>query len=382
MREQISRRAVLALGAAGVAALAGCSGGSDARAEAESGAGQSGGAAGGGSGDDGSSSDGSESSDPGLPMREPSVSIDRELSAFDEAALSGGVGKDGIPSIDDPSFAGTDWGNEFMDPADPVFGVIIDGEARAYPQKILVRHEIVNDQFGDRGIAVTYCPLTGTAIGFERGSVEFGVSGMLVNSNLIMYDRATDSWWPQVLGTSILGEHKGNALHEVPVTWTTWERWRDAHPDTGVLEDNTDRAFDYGYDPYGQYNPVGGYYDRDGTLFDTMASDNSHHTKEVFIGARSADGKVAFHKERLRDELLLGADVGGVPYLAAYHHELDSAAVYRNPDEEEFTADGQQYAGPDGDTYAATNLPLERVNAFDAMWFAWYAFYPNTVVVD
>ncbi len=315
-----------------------------------------------------------------LPLGEREVPLADDLVAFEENAESGGVPKDGIPSVDDPSFTDASGGNEMLDPGSPVFGVSLDGDARAYPQYILVHHEIVNDAVANRGIAVTYCPLTGTAIGFERASVEFGVSGLLVNSNLIMYDRETDSLWPQVLGTSVLGERKGLSLRETRVTWTTWERWRETHPDTAVLTEDTGQAFDYDRDPYGSYNPRGGYYASGGPRFATMHSDDRHGDKEVFVGARSADGAVAFHKNRLREDELLTTTVGGVPYLAVYHRDLDSAWVYRNPDRTAVEATEEGYRSG-GQTHGADELPLESVNAVDAMWFAWVGFYPDTAVV-
>lgn len=89
------------------------------------------------------------------------------------------------------------------------------------------------------------------ALGFERGETEFGVSGMLVNSNLIMYDRATDSYWPQILGTAVQGPHRGDGLRQIRVFWTTWERWRSRHPDTRVLSPDTRHMRNYRQDPYG-----------------------------------------------------------------------------------------------------------------------------------
>jgi hypothetical protein len=308
----------------------------------------------------------------------------REYSAFADAAVSGGVPKDGIPSIDDPQFADADDGDDRLSDGDPVFGLVLDGQARAYPQYILVRHEIVNDTLAGRDVAVTYCPLTGTAMGFRRGSDEFGVSGMLVNSNLIMYDRGSESWWPQILGTLVKGPGEsslGRSLGEVRVVWTTWGRWRTVHPETEVLTEDTGQAYEYVRDPYGSYNPRRGYYNNDVLLFDVLTRDERYDPKAVFIGARTSDGAVAFRKDRLREQRLLETTVGDVPYLAAYHEALDSAWVYRNPDGESVTAHESGYAGPAGDEYAADALPLDPVNAFDAMWFAWAAFYPETEVV-
>ena len=396
MTRRPSRRELLALAGSGAVVLAGCIGGGDddAREEAESGPGDdSGGSQAEGNGNSadtdgstGSESNGEESaSTPDseeytLPLQEPTVPLQHSLDTFEQNAVDGGPGKDGIPSIDDPTLGDAAAGDGMMDPGDPVFGVKIDDTARAYPQHVLSYHEIVNDSVGGRNVAVTYCPLTGTAIGFDRGDVEFGVSGMLVSNNLIMYDRATDTWWPQILGVGVLGELTGMALQELPVVWTTWERWRDEHPDTQVLTEETDYARNYDRDPYGSYNPRDGYYDNDRNLFNNLHTDDRFHEKAVFIGARSADGAIAFEKDRLRDEHLVGDSVGGVPYLAAYDGALDTAYVYRNPEELSFQPTGEGYEGPDSQ-YAADELPLSGVNAFDAMWFAWVGFYPETVVV-
>ena len=135
--------------------------------------------------------------------------------------LSGGPGKDGIPSVDSPKYWNVEDANDFLDDGDIVFGLVENGVARAYPQRILVWHEIVNDVVGGVGLAVTYCPLTGTAIAFERGQTEFGVSGRLVNSNLIMFDRDTDTWFPQVLAPSasrarISARHSSNGRSSGP----------------------------------------------------------------------------------------------------------------------------------------------------------------------
>ncbi len=318
------------------------------------------------------------------PFFQHDVDVSRPYTDFADEAVSGGVPKDGIPSIDEPSFADAANGDSRLASDDPVFGIVIDGQARAYPQYILVRHEIVNDELAGQSIAVTYCPLTGTVLGFDREGVEFGVSGMLVNSNLIMYDRDSESWWPQVLGSVVRADSEdvlGRSLTEFRVIWTTWERWRSVYPDTSVLTEDTGEPVSYGTDPYGSYNPRAGYYKNDNILFSPLVEDDRHHPKEVFTGARTSDGKVAFKKDRLRSEQILEATVGDVPYLAAYYEALDTAWVYRNPAGDSYTAVSGGYEGPDGQQYDAHELPLEAVNAFDAMWFAWVSFYPETVVV-
>ena len=148
----------------------------------------------------------------GAPPNHDSVLLPERLADYRRARQDGGPGKDGIPSIDQPRFGRPEAADGFLDDDDRVVGLYLDGQARAYPQRILVWQEIVNDSIGDHRVAVTYCPLTGAAIGFDRGETEFGVSGKLVNSNLIMYDRATDTEYPQILAAGIDGELAGRSF--------------------------------------------------------------------------------------------------------------------------------------------------------------------------
>jgi hypothetical protein len=194
-----------------------------------------------------------------VPTADAVLHLAHDRAALREAAQSGGPPKDGIPSVDEPSFEPADAVGGRLADGDVVFGVARDGVARAYPQAILAHHEIVNDRIAGDPVAVTYCPLTGTAMGFERGGTTFGVSGRLVNNNLIMYDRAAETWWPQVLATSVPGpwnpEPGPASLREFRVAWTTWRRWREAHPEAEVLTEDTGYARNYNRDPYGQYTP-------------------------------------------------------------------------------------------------------------------------------
>jgi len=169
---------------------------------------------------------------------------------------SGGPPPDGIPSIDDPKFTEADNENHVAD-SDIVLGLEINGEAKAYPLSILVWHEIVNDNVGGVPVAVTYCPLCFTNQVFERvldgQSVEFGTSGKLYNSNLVMYDRMTGTYWSQGLGLAIKGELTGQSLNIIPFDVITWGDWKKLHPDTVVLTTNTGHIRAYGVDPYGDY---------------------------------------------------------------------------------------------------------------------------------
>jgi hypothetical protein len=321
-----------------------------------------------------------------LPLREVPLHLGHDRSALVDGDMSGGVGHDGIPSIDDPRFApATDVD---LPDCERVFGVALGGDVRAYPQRILVQHEIVNDVVGGDPVAVTYCPLTGTAQGFYRGGTEFGVSGRLVNSNLIMWDRAADVRWPQIAATGIeVGGRRdaddryvGQSLREFRIVWTTWRRWRNRHPGTLVLTEETGSAKNYNRDPYGSYEPpVSGHYSTDAGRqpnFPLLAYDGAE-SKRVVVGARTAAGAVAFDKRTLMEASVLTGDLGGTPVVAVADERITTGYVYANPEGLDVERDGDAYA-VDGTSAPPGELPLERRLAFDAMWFAWHGFYPDT----
>jgi hypothetical protein len=170
---------------------------------------------------------------------------------------SGGPPKDGIPSIDDPRFVLATEASD-LTPTEPVIALSIGDDARAYPLRILTWHEIVNDTVGGVPVAVTYCPLCNAAIAFERqvdGRVlDFGTTGKLRHSDLVMYDRQTESWWQQYTGIAIVGELAGLALKMLPVRIEAFERFRRQHPDGRVLVPNNPSLRPYGANPYVGYD--------------------------------------------------------------------------------------------------------------------------------
>lgn len=323
-----------------------------------------------------------------IPLREPALHLGHELTAFASEDMSGGVGHDGIPSVDEPRFAQAS--DVELPGCARVFGVDLDGDVRAYPQRILVRHEIVNDVVGGEPVAVTYCPLTGTAQGFYRGGVEFGVSGRLINSNLIMWDRAHDVRWPQIAATATeLGGQRdaenadrllGHSLQEFRIVWTTWNRWRSRHPETLVMTEDTGSARNYNRDPYGSYGPpVTGHYAIEAGRqpnFPLMAYDSAD-SKRVVVGARTPEGAIGFDKRTLMESSVLTGSIGESPVVAVADRALATGYVYSNPDDVEVKRDGEGYV-IDGRTDPADDLSLDRLLAFDAMWFAWYGYYPDT----
>lgn len=176
--------------------------------------------------------------------------------------ISGGVGRTGIPPIDSPLFLQVSAGPQYMDDADPVIALEIQGQTKAYPLDILQGHEIVNDTLNDVPVAVTYCPLCNTAIVFKRQlsgrTLDFGVSGMLRNSDLLMWDRQTESWWQQITGESIVGEMTGTKMEIIPAPIVSWKDYREAFPDGLLLSRETGITRNYDDAPYDGYdNPDG-----------------------------------------------------------------------------------------------------------------------------
>tara|TARA_R110000868_G_scaffold11981_46_gene58241 strand:- start:1575 stop:2642 length:1068 start_codon:yes stop_codon:yes gene_type:complete len=175
---------------------------------------------------------------------------------FDEI-LSGGPPRDGIPSIDDPKFvAAKDITN--LGALEPVIRVEINGDIRAYPLQVMTWHEIVNDIVGGTPVAVTYCPLCNSALVFDRTTdgvmLEFGTTGKLRNSDLVMYDRQTESWWQQFTGTAIVGKLLGTDLRMIPSRVESFERFVNANPDGKVLVPNNPKMRRYGSNPYVSYD--------------------------------------------------------------------------------------------------------------------------------
>ncbi|WP_284264978.1 DUF3179 domain-containing protein [Roseicyclus amphidinii] len=170
---------------------------------------------------------------------------------------SGGVPRDGIPSVENPAFLRASQETR-LEGAEPVVTLALPGETpRAYPIRYLTWHEIVNDTVGGRPVAVTFCPLCNSALAFDRrvgGRVlEFGVSGNLRNSDLVMYDRQTESWWQQATGEGIVGEMAGVELTEIPIWMESWDSFRSAHPE-GLVMDEPDARRPYGRNPYVGYD--------------------------------------------------------------------------------------------------------------------------------
>lgn len=191
----------------------------------------------------------------GWELRWPQTDFSRSTVPFGEI-LSGGVPKDGIPSVDEPQFHPVS-AEATLEGPEPVVALELSGEARAYPIRYLIWHEIVNDVVAGLPVAVTYCPLCNSALVFEsrldNQDLTFGVSGNLRNSDLIMYDRQSETWWQQFGGEGIVGEHAGRVLTAIPVRLESWESFRERNPD-GLVMSQPAASRPYGSNPYVRYD--------------------------------------------------------------------------------------------------------------------------------
>lgn len=319
---------------------------------------------------------------------------------FDQDRLfAGGPGRDGIPALDLPLFVkAADAG--FMRESDRVLGIEINGVARAYPLIVMWWHEIVNDTLGGDNVLVTYCPLTGSGLafsGFVNGAFRvFGVSGLLFENNLVMFDRQTNSLWTQLLMGAQCGTEAGKLLSRVPAAETTWKQWLVAHPETTVLSLNTGFDRDYGVYPYGDYNLL----DNAETFFPSSTFSDARPPKELVLGIREGNTAVAYPFGALADKgnaVAVNDQVGTREVLVTYLFSQASARAFdRNvagqtlsftvASEDPFTLTdnetgstwdwrGLAIAGP---LQGERLTPLE--DAWTLFWFAWSVFYPETQI--
>jgi hypothetical protein len=292
-------------------------------------------------------------------QRSYDVDILRQTFGFDDSTKKsvsladlhqGCPARDCIPSIDDPQYLPVDEATEVADD-ELVVTLSYNGEYRAYPSRILDHHEIVNDTVAGDPLAVTWCPLCGSAVGIRRtvaGEVtEFGVSGVLYNSDLVMYDRATNTLWDQIEAKGIVGTRTGEHLELIPVSMSRWAKWRDKHPDTLVLSTETGFDFDYTKDRYAEY--------RESTrlFMPVSAEDERVHAKTVVFGFDLPSGDIAYAESVLQENATYEHDLNGKKALVTLHDD-GSVTMLR-----------------DDQTLYPTRL----------FWFAWYTFHPGTDLV-
>lgn len=300
------------------------------------------------------------------------------ISDPDEEMPYGCPGRDCIPAILNPKFDDGGW----LRDSDRVIGVSLSGDSKAYPTRILDWHEIVDDEVGGELLAITYCPLCGSGVVYDRevaGRVlTFGVSGRLFHNDLVMYDHQTQSLWPQIKGEAYWGEMHGAKLEQLPSELTTWGAWKAAHPDAQALSRDTGYSRDYNRYPYGDYES------RERTLFPVENPSRRMFAKTWVYGVERGNDSIAFVQENLTRAGLVTETLDGEPIVAVAF--AGGAGSY-------FTGGRQLRLGEgklvDEETGERFELPegigdrgsrLERPFGLSLFWFAWHEFHPGTRV--
>lgn len=269
--------------------------------------------------------------------------------------VSGGPPMDGIPSIDNPKFESVSDANAYLDDNGLGLAVSLNGIDKFYPFQVLVWHEIVNDKIDNQSLLVTYCPLCGTGIVFDPEvngkDLKFGTSGKLYQSNLVMYDRSTSSYWSQVMGESIVGELAGTKLKLLPHDNLTWGDWKKDHPQGLVLSRDTGYVRNYINSPYD------GYINSKDLYFEVDNLDNSYHLKEPVWGLELADGQeVVFPLVELKMSVREFVYAVGKNEIKVNFNNQNNTVKF---------------------AYNSTNEEIIPVYGF---WFSWRSVHPNSQV--
>jgi len=327
--------------------------------------------------------------------------------------LSGGPPPDGIPSIDDPAFVPVETADGYLADGEPVVILDIEGDVRAYPVQVLIWHEIVNDTVGGVPVSVTYCPLCNSAVSYRRevrGEVTtFGTSGLLFNSALVMYDRASESLWTHFDGKAVVGALTGEVLEPIGSPLLSWGDFKATYPDGQVLDrDRTGHSRSYGTNPYA------GYDDPDGIpfLFRGVADDRAREMQRV-VGIAVGDESLAYSLDALASAAgfsAVEAAVGGqdvvILWAAGQSTALESGGIADGRDIGSVgvfipAIDGESLVltaseagfedAATGSLWTVTGLAiegplagsqLERIPHLDTFWFAWSTYRPGTLLIE
>lgn len=303
--------------------------------------------------------------------------------------LDGGPGKDGIPALENPDFVTAENAQVLQD-RDLVLGFKNGDDIRAYPHIILDWHEIVNDRIGDVALAVTYCPLTGTGIGWnsivDGKETTFGVSGLLYNTNLIPYDRSTNSNWSQILNTSVNGVLVGEKADLIMLVETDWKTWKSLYPNTKVVGLNTGFSRTYGTSPYGDYNT-----NNDRFLFPVDKDDRLPLKERVHTIIDGTDAKVYRFSDFEAGSIIIDSFkgknymvVGNADFIVSFELEANSLeyeylydgasdVIVRDNEDNRYTIFGDVVSGP------KQGERLKPSSSFMGFWFSIPAFYATEV---
>lgn len=309
-----------------------------------------------------------------------------------EEIVWGGVPLEGIPALDRPaavSAGGAGGAGRWMKDEEQVFGVSLNGEARAYPLRILGWHEMANDVVGGKAVTLSYCTLCGSGVLYDAGRFTFGTSGLLYRSNKLMVDRQTGTLWSNLTGEPVLGPlaKDPEPLRILPLTLTTWKDWRTRHPETTVLDLDRGQAARWGYD----YTPGAADRKREGVSFpagprNPLGLDGRAEVFAVRLGRLAK----AYEMDALLRERVVNDRLGEHGLVVTADPESGAARAYRSggrtfapgarPDE---LVDGMGVRWTAGDEALAPTgpeaiAPLERIPGHQAFWFGWYAFFPDS----
>jgi hypothetical protein len=278
--------------------------------------------------------------------------ISKSLIPKDEI-LSGGPPRDGIPAILEPKFESAEKAT-WLNDDDLVTGVNINGIQKAYPLRILVWHEAVNDEIGGMPILVSYCPLCGSALVFDRNAnaqkLTFGISGLLYQSDVLFYDHQYESLWSQLEMKAVTGKKIGTDLVIVPSALATWKEWKDKYPNSLVLSRNTGFSRNYSRDPYGRYE------ESDLLMFPIKNRSTKFHPKEKVLVVIAGNVAKAYPFSELEKvNTPFEEKIGGQEVLIKYG---------------------------DGNYVTATDKSGRPIKSFVSYWFAWYTFRPDTLVFN
>ncbi|MEL6390032.1 MAG: DUF3179 domain-containing protein [Bacteroidota bacterium] len=309
---------------------------------------------------------------------------------INQQSVFNGAPRDGIPSIDDPKFTPA-LEVDFLEDDALIMGIQIGEDIRAYPHPILDWHEIVNDRLGGVSLAVTYCPLTGTGIAWERviGGREttFGVSGLLFNSNLMPYDRETNSIWSQQRLDCVNGDQIGTEAVNYSLLETNWKIWREAYPESDVLNTNTSFSRDYQLYPYGDFRT-----NDSRLLFPVDTQDGRLPGKQRVLGVLANDEAKAYLWQDVEGPQLVRDNIAGQDIVVVRDRTREYIVAFEvTPSmnvelvDNEFPVilkdtDGNQYdiLGYSEQTETVLQKPIQ----FMGYWFSWGTFYSGLEIVD
>jgi hypothetical protein len=357
----------------------------------------------------------------GTPLKAGLFDDFDDVGELGDHILSGGVGVDGIPAMNNPTFVSPEQIG-YVQEDDLVLGMFVGGVAKAYPENLGWRHEIINDVIGGQPISVTFCPLTGTGLVFETADengeqYELGVSGLLINSNLVMYDRRDfRTLYPQMIYTGITGDFKDDKLELLPVVETTYRLWKQMYPETLVAQSGTgleaygSRANSYALNPtiyerYPYVSSLGDYrISNDYIIFPWTTSEpdlSLFQIKDVVLGVCRGDQTTAYPFLTMPSRAVINDEIAGLNLVVIYDAANRTALPYDR------TVNGQVLSFYQVDS--SSDLPLElmdvetrsrwdmrgravegplegsqlqQVPAYNSMWFAWSTYWPDTAVWD